>query len=77
MTPTDPTTVQFMNLTPDEQRLQIRDEVHALGSRFIVHCKDPGAHRDGNRLKGELRDKGPVVAVLGALILLLEALGIT
>ena len=75
MTPEE-STVKFLQLNPAQQRLQIRDEIHALVTDFHMHCVDPVAHHNGDgRFKHQIKDKGPVVAVLAALILILEALG--
>lgn len=71
-----PSTIEFLGLSPPEQRLQIRDEVHCLAQEFNSHIKDPAAHKPGNsRIEAEVRDKGPTVAILAALLVLIEVLG--
>ena len=75
--PDPPSTIEFLALDPARQRLQIRDEVHGLSTQFQVHCADPLAHSvDESRLKHEVRDKGPIIAILAAILIIVEALGL-
>lgn len=61
---------EFLDKDADHQRW-------ALYGLFTHHLTDPTAHRNGNRLATEIKDKGPVIGVLTVVIVLLEVLGYT
>ncbi len=61
---------EFKELDADSQRW-------TLYGTLERHLTDPLAHKNGNRLKSEIKDKGPIVAILTALIIMMEALGYT
>jgi hypothetical protein len=58
----------FLDKDADHQRW-------ALYGLFTSHINDPNAHHDSSRLKHEIKDKGPIVVILTAIIVLIEALG--
>ena len=59
---------EFKVMDADEQRW-------TLYGTLTRHMADPHAHRNGSRLRRLVTDGGPVMAILGAIIILLEATG--
>lgn len=59
---------EFKELDADSQRW-------TLYGTLTRHLTDPNAHHNSSRLRHELKDKGPVVVILTAIIIIIEALG--
>ncbi len=59
---------RFKSMDADDQRW-------TLYGVLTRHISDPNAHHPGGRLRHEVRDKGPVVAILTAVVILIEVLG--
>lgn len=59
---------EFLDKDADHQRW-------ALYGIVTSHLADPNAHHPEGRLRFEVKDKGPVVAILAAIVIIVEALG--